>query len=159
MSLDPQPLYRLADWVTARGMERFLGLQAAWLDDDRLGALREGLAEHQVAIWSQVLGNAVREFQPALAWLHSDTPSVYFEGRYADAAGAPKPAQHAPLVVQGYHKEGQPQKVQFVLSLITRKRVPLWYQPWDGNQRDAGGGTWRICRRCGRPGYGRRMGC
>jgi hypothetical protein len=124
MSLNPQPLYQLADWVARHGIDRLLGLQAAWLDDDRLGAMLEGLAAHQVAIWRTIIGNAVREFKPDLAWLHSDTTSVYFEGRYEDDAGAPKSAKHAPVLVKGYNKDGKPQNVQFVLSLITSKRVP-----------------------------------
>ena len=138
MSLHPQPLYQLADWVTQHGIDRLLRLQATWLDDDRLGAMLEGLAAHQGAIWSTIIGNAVREFKPALEWLHSDTTSVYFEGRYEDDEGAPKAAKHAPVLVKGYNKDGKPQNVQFVLSLITTKRVPLWYRPWDGNQTDDG---------------------
>ncbi len=138
MSLNPQPLYQLADWVTRHGIDRLLGIQAAWLDDDRLGAMLEGLAAHQVAIWSTIVGNAVREFKPDLEWLHSDTTSVYFEGRYEDGEDAPKSAQYAPVLVKGYNKDGKPQNVQFVLSLITTKRVPLWYRPWDGNQTDDG---------------------
>jgi len=138
MSLNPQPLYQLADWVTAHGIDRLLGIQAAWLDDDRLGAMLDGLAAHQVAIWSTIIGNAVREFKPDLEWLHSDTTSVYFEGGYEDDAGAPKSATHAPVLVKGYNKDGKPQNVQFVLSLITTKRVPLWYRAWDGNQSDDG---------------------
>ena len=138
MSLNPQPLYQLADWVARHGIDRLLGIQAAWLDDDRLGAMLDGLAAHQVAIWSTIIGHARREFQPDLEWLHSDTTSVYFEGRYEDDEGAPKSAKHAPVLIKGYNKDGKPQQVQFVLSLITSKRVPLWYQPWDGNQRDDG---------------------
>jgi transposase len=138
MSLNPQPLYQLPDWVSRHGIDRLLGLQAAWLDDDRLGAMLDGLAAHQVAIWSTIIGHAVRAFKPDLAWLHSDTTSVYFEGRYEDDAGAPKMAKHAPVLVKGYNKDGKPQNVQFVLSLITSKRMPLWYQPWDGNQSDDG---------------------
>jgi transposase len=138
MSLNPQPLYQLADWVARHGIDRLLGIRAAWLDDDRLGAMLDGLAVHQGAIWSTIIGHAVREFQPDLEWLHSDTTSVYFEGRYEDDEGAPKSAKHAPVLVKGYNKDGKPQNVQFVLSLITTKRVPLWYQPWDGNQSDDG---------------------
>ncbi len=41
-----------------------------------------------------------------------------------------------PLLVEGYNKDGQRNKVQLVLSLITSGRVPLWYRPWDGNQTD-----------------------
>ena len=64
MSLNPQPLYQLADWVARHGIDRLLGLQAAWLDDDRLDAMLDGLAAQQVAIWSTIIGNALREFQP-----------------------------------------------------------------------------------------------
>jgi len=138
MSLNPQPLYQLAGWVARHGIDRLLGIQAAWLDDDRLGAMLDGLAAQQVAIWSTIIGHAVCEFKPDLAWLHSDTTSVYFEGRYEDDEGAPKTAKHAPLLVKGYNKDGKPQNVQFVLSLITNQRIPLWYQPWDGNQSDDG---------------------
>lgn len=138
MSLDPQPLYRLAEWTTEHGIDRLLGIQAFWLDDDRLGAMLEGLAAQQVSIWSTIIGNAVREFKPDLEWLHSDTTSVYFEGRYEDEAGVAKQDKHAPLLVKGYNKDGKPHNVQFVLSLITTKRLPLWYRIWDGNQSDDG---------------------
>ena len=94
MSLNPQPLYQLADWVARHGIDRLLGIQATWLDDDRLGAMLDGLAAHQVAIWSTIVGHALREFQPDLAWLHSDTTSVYFEDRYEDDEGAPKAAKN-----------------------------------------------------------------
>jgi len=33
-------------------IDHFLGIQADWLDDDRLGAMLEGLADHAVEIWS-----------------------------------------------------------------------------------------------------------
>lgn len=138
ISLDPQPLYRLAEWATEHGIDQLLGIQAFWLDDDRLGAMLEGLAAQQVAIWSTIVGNAVREFKPDLEWLHSDTTSVYFEGRYEDEAGVTKQDKYAPLLVKGYNKDGKPQNVQFVLSLITTKRLPLWYRIWDGNQSDDG---------------------
>jgi transposase len=39
-------------------------------------------------------------------------------------------------LLEGYNKDGQRNKVQFVLSLITSGRVPLWFRPWDGNQSD-----------------------
>ena len=42
------------------------------------------------------------------------------------------------MLVKGYNKDGRPQNVQFVLSLVTSQRVPVWYRPWDGNQSDDG---------------------
>lgn len=138
MSLDPQPLYLLPEWVVEHGIDHLLGIQAEWLDDDRLGAMLEGLADHQVEIWSAMIGKAVQDFQIELEWLHSDTTSVYFEGAYEDEQGEPKCEENGPVLVKGYNKDGRPQNVQFVLSLVTSKRLPVWYRPWDGNQSDDG---------------------
>lgn len=138
MSLDPQPLYLLPEWVVEHGIDCLLGIQAEWLDDDRLGAMMEGLADHAVEIWSAIIGKAVQDFRIELEWLHSDTTSVYFEGAYEDEQGEPRREENGPLLVKGYNKDGRPQNVQFVLSLVTSKRVPLWYRPWDGNQSDDG---------------------
>jgi transposase len=138
MSLDPQPLYLLPEWVAEHGIDYLLGIQADWLDDDRLGAMLEGLADHQVGIWSAIVGKAVQDFRIELEWLHSDTTSVYFEGAYEDEQGEPKREENGPVLVKGYNKDGRPQNVQFVLSLVTCKRLPLWYRPWNGNQSDDG---------------------
>lgn len=138
MSLDPQPLYLLPEWMVEHGIDHLLGIQAEWLDDDRLGAMLEGLADHQVEIWSAMIGKAVQDFQIELEWLHSDTTSVYFEGAYEDEQGEPKCEENGPVLVKGYNKDGRPQNVQFVLSLVTSKRLPVGYRPWDGNQSDDG---------------------
>ncbi|MCP5086788.1 MAG: IS1634 family transposase [Rhodobacteraceae bacterium] len=136
MSFAPKPLYEMAAWASQHGIDQVLGIEAEWLDDDRLGAMLEGLAKHQVEIWSAVIGKAVAVFQPELEWLHADTTSVYFEGEYKERNGEPKQAEHGPLLVKGYNKDGKPKNVQYVLSLVTTKRLPLWYKPWDGNQSD-----------------------
>lgn len=136
MSFDPKPLYEIAEWASKHGIDRVLGIQAEWLDDDRLGAMLDGLAKHQVEVWGAIIGKAVDEFKIELEWLHADTTSVYFEGDYEDQNGEPKEDEHGPLLVKGYNKDGKPQNVQYVLSLVTTKRLPLWYKPWDGNQSD-----------------------
>ena len=84
------------------------------------------------------VGNALRHYRIASEFLHADTTSVYFEGEYADEDGQPKQegGERIPMLVEGYNKDGQRNKVQLVLSLITSGRVPLWYRPWDGNQTD-----------------------
>jgi transposase len=138
MSFAPQPLYGLSVWAAEHGIDHLLGLEAKWLDDDRLGAMLEGLADHQVAIWGAIMAQAVQVFPLELEWLHADTTSVYFEGAYEDENGEAKQEANAPLLLQGYNKDGKAQNVQFVLSLVTSKRVPLWYKPWDGNQSDDG---------------------
>ena len=138
MSYDPQPLYQLPEWVVEHGIDSLLGIQADWLDDDRLGAMLEGLADHAVEIWSAIIRRAVEDFKVELEWLHADTTSVYFEGTYEDEQGEPKQEKNGPLLVKGYNKDGRPQNVQFVLSLVTSQRLPVWYRPWDGNQSDDG---------------------
>lgn len=89
LSFDPQPLYALREWAELHGIDKFLGIEAAWLDDDRLGALLEALAKHAAEIWQKVIVCAIVQFSVVLEWLHADTTSVYFEGAYEDEQGQP----------------------------------------------------------------------
>src|SRR5919199_31250 len=136
LTFQPQPLYALADWAAQHGIDRLFDLQAAWLDDDRLGALLDGLAKHQVTIWTTLLSTAVHRCHLDLEWLHADTTSVYFEGAYEEDGQPKGGGERIPRLVEGYNKDGQRQKAQLVLSLITTGRIPLWFRPWDGNQSD-----------------------
>jgi len=138
LSFDPQPLYALREWAERHGIDKYLSIEAAWLDDDRLGAMMEALAKHAAEIWKKVIVRAVAQFSVVLEWLHADTTSVYFEGAYEDEQGRPIQEAYAPRLVEGYNKDGKPQNVQYVLSLITTKHVPLQYRTWDGNQSDDG---------------------
>lgn len=139
MTLSPQPLYQLADWAAQHGIDRLIGIQAEWLDDDRLGAMLEGLAEEWGTLWSDVLRSAVQQYAIDLPRLQSDTTSIYFEGVFADANGTPKGGgEEGPRIVRGYNKDGKWRKRQMVLSLITCDRLVVWYTPWDGNQHDEG---------------------
>jgi len=137
MTLDPQPLYQLAAWAAQHGIDRLCSLDAAWLDDDRLGAMLEALADHQVTLWSRLVATACDQFPVAREWLHGDTTTIYFEGAYRPTGAAPLVNQErVPRLVRGYNKDGHPENVQMVLSLVTAGRVPLWYCPWNGNQSD-----------------------
>lgn len=137
LAFQPVPIYGLADWAAEQGLDRVFGVEAVWLDDDRLGALLEALAKQQVRIWSKLVKQAVERFKVDLSQLHSDTTSVYFEGQYENERGQSLGGgERVPLLVEGYNKDGQRHKVQFVLSVLVNQRVPLWYRPWDGNQTD-----------------------
>jgi hypothetical protein len=46
MSFAPQPLYHLSEWVAEHGIDRVLGIQVGWLDDDRVGAMLEAAKFH-----------------------------------------------------------------------------------------------------------------
>src|SRR5216683_6441245 len=135
MSLDPRPLYELGDWASEHGIARLLDIEAAWLDDDRLGALLDGIADHQVTIWSAVLANALKHYPLDLEELHADTTSIYFEGSYQEKDGTPKGGGvRSPHLLPGYNKDGKRHKLQMVLSLVTSGHTPLWFCPWNGNQ-------------------------
>src|ERR687885_780817 len=136
MTFQPQPLYALADWAALHGIDRLFDLQAAWLDDDRLGAMLDGLAKHQVTIWTTLLSTALQRCHLDVEWLPADTTSVYFEGAYEQDEQLKDADERIPRLLAGYNKDGQRNKLQFVLSLITSGRVPLWFRPWDGNQSD-----------------------
>lgn len=136
LSFNPQPLYAMGEWAKRCGIDQYLGIEAAWLDDDRLGALMEALAKHAAEIWLKVIVRAVAQFSVVLEWLHADTTSVYFEGVYEDGEGQPLKEEYAPRLLRGYNKDGKPKSVQYILSLIASQRVPLWYKVWDGNQND-----------------------
>lgn len=139
LTFAPVPLYEIGCWALQHGIDRVLRIDAAWLDDDRLGAMLDGLADNQVTIWSGILQNAHRLYPLDMEWLHADTTSVFFQGDYEQADGTPKPGgERVPMLVQGYNKDGQHRKVQLVLSLITAGRVPVHYRPWNGNQTDEG---------------------
>jgi len=139
MSLDPRPLYELGEWAAQHGIDRLLGIEAEWLDDDRLGALLDGIADHQVTIWSAVLANALKHYPIDREELHADTTSIYFEGSYLEKDGTPKGGGvRSPQLLRGYNKDGQRHKPQMVLSLITSGHAPLWFCPWNGNQSDNG---------------------
>lgn len=98
----------------------------------------EALAKHAAEIWKKVIVRAVAKFAVVLEWMNADTTSVYFEGKYEDEEGESMEEEYAPRLVPGYNKEGKPQNVQFILSLIASKWIPLWYKIWDGNQSDDG---------------------
>lgn len=138
LTFQAQPLYKLAEWVEQHGLDVLLGIEPQWVDDDRMGQLLEHLAKNAPAIWTAITKEGARLVKLDLGLVHADTTSIYFEGAYEDKTGQPKQEENAPLLVKGYNKDGQPDKVQFVLSLVTAGRVPLSYTIWNGNQSDDG---------------------
>jgi hypothetical protein len=82
LTFDPQPLYRMSEWAAQHGIDDLLGIDAAWLDDDRLGAGLDAIATHQIEIWVAILKLARQRFKLPLEELHGDTTSIYFEGEF-----------------------------------------------------------------------------
>ena len=159
LSLNPQPLYRIGEWSARYGIDHLFKIDPAWLDDDRLGAGLEAIADDQVEIWVSILKRARQRFQLPFDELHGDTTTIYFEGDF-DGVETEMPDQEAkpdqkakperiPELRLGYNKDGQRDKKQMVLSLLNVGRVPVWYCPWDGNQSDDGV-SWKDLKELGR---------
>ena len=70
LSFDPQPLYLLAEWAKQHGIDQLLGIDASWLDDDRLGAMMEALAKHAAQIWLKIIVRAVSQFSVVLEYFY-----------------------------------------------------------------------------------------
>lgn len=156
LTFDPQPLYRIGHWAAEHGIDHLFGISPAWLDDDRLGAGLDAIADHSVEIWVKLIKRALKRFRLPLDELHGDTTSIYFEGEFAAAAAAretpstqsrsaaEKQTEKAPVQTKfphltiGYNKDGRRDKKQLVLSLLNVGRVPVWFRPWDGNKSDDG---------------------
>jgi transposase len=138
LTFDPQPLYRMSAWAAQHGIDDLLGIDAAWLDDDRLGAGLDAIATHQIEIWAAILKRAHQRFKLPLEELHGDTTSIYFEGDFDQTNVKPGQIERVPHLCIGYNKDGQPDKKQMVLSLLCAGRVPIWFSPWDGNRSDNG---------------------
>jgi hypothetical protein len=122
MTFQPRPLYGSADWAVQHGIDRLFDIQAAWLDEERLGALRVGLAKHQGTLWTTLLTTAVQRCQLDLEGLHADTTSVDFEGAY-EADGLPTGGgARIPRLGEGYNKDGQS---GMAISALMRSMWPL----------------------------------
>jgi transposase len=138
LTFDPRPLYRMSEWAAQHGIGDLLGIDAAWLDDDRLGAGLDAVATHQIEIWAAILKRARQRFKLPLEELHGDTTSIYFEGDFDQTNVEPGQIERVPHLCIGYNKDGQQDKKQMVLSLLCAGRVPIWFSPWDGNRSDNG---------------------
>lgn len=138
LTFDPQPLYRMSEWAAQHGIEGLLGIDAAHLDDDRLGAGLDAIATHQIEIWAAILKRARQRFKLPMEELHGDTTSIYFEGDFDQTNVEAGQIERVPHLCIGYNKDGQRDKKQMVLSLLCAKRVPVWFSPWDGDRNDNG---------------------
>jgi transposase len=115
LTFNPQPLYRLGQWAAEHGIDHLFGIEAKWLDDDRLGAGLDAIADHSVEIWIKIIKRARQRFKLPFDELHGDTTSIYFEGQFpetktvgAGGATATKSAPKAALAPTTTNKEAAP---------------------------------------------------
>jgi len=119
-------------------IDKFLGIEAAWLDDDRLGALMEALAKHAAKIWQKVIVRAIAQFSVVLEWLHADTTSVYLKvpTKMSKVSLSMKPYATA---FGGRLQQGRQTAKRAVRAEPDSQPARTLAVPsWDGNQSDDG---------------------
>src|SRR6266540_4175423 len=139
LTFDPQPLYRMSEWAAQHGIDDLLGIDAAWLDDDRLGAALDAIATHQIEIWVAILKRARQRFKLPLEELHGDTTSIYFEGEFDQTNVKPGQIERVPHLCIGYNKDCQRETM---LELCRHNWRFLAPHPWTPTAKAAWRETW-----------------
>jgi transposase len=124
----PRPLYRVSEWLQGSVLAHRLCLDAAQVNDARLGRLLDALDGVSATIWPQLLARALPLGGTQLAALYYDITSFYFEGAY----------EKAPQITYGYSRDRRPdtQQLEVGLSGTAPDGLPLAYRVLGGNTAD-----------------------
>src|SRR6266542_351957 len=82
----PRPLLRVQDWAHEWAVEEVFGIEAAALNDDRIGRALDAIAPELERIVGSVGARAVATFGLDVARLHWDMTSVSLYGAYEEVA-------------------------------------------------------------------------
>ena len=135
-----RPLYGLHTWAVRRVPEH-LGIQpnqVALLGDDRLGRSLDRLYRaDRASLLTELIVQAVREFQIDLKQLHNDTTTVTFAGAYRNQQPADQ-RDRPPRITFGYNKDHRPDLKQLLFSITVSAdgAVPVHAKTYDGNVSD-----------------------
>jgi len=131
----PLPIYEIADWASQTAVPILFGIPAEKLNDDRLGAMLDGVRLQREAIWARVLSRAVTRFGVDLSTLHADPTKIAFEGSYDGWEALPP---DVPRISYGKPKDGQADRKLLTLSQWVSEDggVPAWFGLEDGNAAD-----------------------
>src|SRR6266542_3716934 len=124
----PRPLLRVQDWAHEWAVEEVLGIEAAALNDDRIGRALDAIAPELERIVGSVGARAVATFGLDVARLHWDMTSVSLYGAYEEVeAGFAQPRWGRP-------KDRRPdlKQVQTGLAVSGDGGVPVWHRAYDG---------------------------
>src|SRR6266511_1144773 len=124
----PRPLLRVQDWAHEWAVEEVFGIEAAALNDDRIGRALDAIAPELERIVGSVGARAVATFGLDVARLHWDMTSVSLYGAYEEVeAGFAQPRWGRP-------KDRRPdlKQVQTGLAVSGDGGVPVWHRAYDG---------------------------
>lgn len=136
-----QPVYALGEWAAPYrpGLLGVTGGDAAALNDDRVGRTLDHLFDaDRATVITEVVLNAVREFDLDLGQLHNDSTTVTFSGGYHGATGTVRGGKATPVITYGHNKDHRPDLKQLlcVLTICADGAVPIAFRVEDGNTAD-----------------------
>jgi len=136
-----EPLYALAEWATRWSPSLLAppsGLQAR-LNDDGVGrALDKLFSADRASLQTELVAQAVKEFDLDLGELHNDTTTVTFRGDYETADGRTVRGRRTLVITFGHNKDHRDDLKQLLWSLTVTHdgAVPVHYRIYDGNTND-----------------------
>jgi hypothetical protein len=125
----PQPLLHVTDWAERWAVEEVFGVEASWLNDDRVGRALDAIAPHLEGIIGSIGAGAIAEFGIDVARLHWDMTSISLFGDYdvlEDEFVSPR---------YGHPKDRRPdlKQIQTGLAVTSDGGIPILHRAFDGN--------------------------
>lgn len=132
------PLYLFSEYFEGKPVEHLLGpgIQAAHLNDDRLGRVLDRLFEYgTTAFFLQMAMQAVSIFGVSVEQRHLDSTSFALDGAYESSEEEPQAIE----ICRGYSRDHRPELNQFLVNLICSADggIPLWFKVGSGNETDS----------------------
>jgi len=135
---DPEALYRIVDWAKAYDTQRWFGVAAAALTDDRIGETLDVVGPDMDGLHAQWSAQVIAGCGVSLRQIYYDLTSLLFytkEDTPEKDAHAEPPAVR---VVRGHSRDHRPELRQVVVgaSAAADGLLPLLHQTHDGNTAD-----------------------
>jgi transposase len=124
----PTPLVHVEEWAAAWAVPEVFGIDAAVLNDDRIGRALDAAAYELDAIVGSVGAKAIASFGIDVSRIHWDMTSISLFGAYASVEeGFVEPRF-------GHPKDRRPdlKQVQTGLAVSADGAVPVWHHAYDG---------------------------
>ncbi|WP_308283281.1 IS1634 family transposase [Pseudonocardia nigra] len=141
----PTPLWRVSDWAREWAVDEAFGIEAAALNDDRIGRALDAIAPELDHIVGSVGAQAIAAFGVDVSRLHWDMTSISLYGAYCDT----DPDHPAPRF--GHPKDRRPdlKQIQTGLAVTADGAVPVFHRAYDGGAGEVSQvvGAMQECRK------------
>ena len=135
-----QPLYGLSEWAEKYDPS-LIGLFSSplsILNDDRVGRSLDHLFDaDRATLLTEIVLNAINEFNIDILQLHNDSTTVTVHGEYK-AKRSIRKGKTSIAIAYGHNKDHRPDLKQLLFTLTVSRdgAVPIHYKSFDGNTTD-----------------------